>query len=72
MSNKIKERLKQLMLELDHEGRTLFDRMIERASGKTCDNAIELMTDEQVRKVVMKIKESQKKKKKKVEEPIPA
>ena len=53
-----------MMLELDHEGRTLFDRMIEKASGRSCDDAIELMSDAEVRKIVMKIKEKQKKKKK--------
>ena len=65
MSTKVKERLKKLMLELDHEGRTFFDRAIEHVSGKTCDEAIELMPDEKVREIVIKIKEKQKKSKKK-------
>ena len=67
MSTKVKERLKKLTLELDHEGRVLLDGALEDVSGKNCDEAIELMTDEQVRIIVEKIKLKKKKKKKKVE-----
>jgi len=65
MSIKVKERLKKLVLELDHDERVLFDNGLEQFTGKTCDEAIEMLSDEKVREIVEKIKEKRKKKKKK-------
>jgi len=62
MSTKIKERLKKLALELDHIERQILDKGLEKISGKTCDEAIEMLTDDQVRGIVEKIKNKKKKK----------
>lgn len=43
------------MLELDHNERVFFDNLLEAKSGKTCDEAIELLTDEQVIEIVKRI-----------------
>jgi hypothetical protein len=55
MSTKVKERLKKLMLELDHEERMFLDEALENKSGKTCDEAIELLSDEQVMELARRI-----------------
>ena len=60
MSTKIKERLKKLALELDHEQRVLLDQGLVEVSGKTCDEAIEMLTDDQIRLIVAKIKKKKK------------
>ena len=65
MSTKVKERLKKLRLALDHAERMFLDQGLEKISGKTCDEAIEMLSDEKVREIVRKIKERAKKKKKK-------
>jgi len=62
MSTKIKERLKRMMIELENEERTMLDRGIEAYSGKNCDEAIEMLSDDQVRKIVEGIKKKRKKK----------
>lgn len=67
MSNKIKERLKKLALELDKEERRILDEgLVKFTKAKDCDEAIDMMTDDQVRMIVSRIK----KKRKKQEEPI--
>lgn len=70
MSTKVKERLKKLALETDHEIRFIFDNLLEKHSGKTCDEAIEELTDDQVRALILGIKK--KKKKKAIEIPMEA
>ena len=61
MSNKIHERLKKLMIELEHSERIFLDESLEQITGKTCDEAIEMLSDEQVRNIVEKIKKKRKK-----------
>jgi len=61
MSNKIHERLKKLMIELEHSERVFLDKSLEQITGKTCDEAIEMLSDEQVRNIVEKIKKKRKK-----------
>jgi len=61
MSNKIHERLKKLMIELEHSERVFLDESLEQITGKTCDEAIEMLSDEQVRNIVEKIKKKRKK-----------
>jgi len=63
MSTKVKERLKKLMLQLEHEDRVIFDRLIEENTGKTCDEGIELLSDDKVRLLATRIKNRKKKKK---------
>jgi len=65
MSTKVKERLKKLRLALDHLERMFLDKGLEKMTGKTCDEAIEMLSDEQVREIVRRIKEKKKKKKRK-------
>jgi hypothetical protein len=72
MSSKVKERLKRLMLELLHEERIFLDNSLEQLTGKTCDEAIEMLSDEQIKDIVEKIKIKKRKKKMEMEEPIPA
>ena len=61
MSNKIHERLKKLMIGLEHSERIFLDESLEQITGKTCDEAIEMLSDEQVRNIVEKIKKKRKK-----------
>lgn len=60
MSSRVKERLKKLMIELEHTDRVLLDRILEEYTGKTCDEAIELLPDEKVRELVRRIKKKKK------------
>jgi hypothetical protein len=61
MSTKIKERLKKLALELDHEERMILDEGLVRVTkAKDCDSAIEMLTDDQVREIVAKVKRKKK------------
>jgi hypothetical protein len=70
MSNKIKERLKNLQLELDHIERMMLDEgLVKVTKTKDCDEAIDLVTDDQLRKIVANIK---KRKKKQIEVPMEA
>jgi hypothetical protein len=63
MSTKIKERLKKLALELDHEERMILDEGLVRVTkAKDCDSAIEMLSDDQVKEIVAKIKKNKKKK----------
>lgn len=63
MSTKIKERLKKLALELDHEERMILDEGLVRVTqAKDCDAAIEMLSDDQVKEIVAKIKKNKKKK----------
>ena len=50
------------MLELDQSERYELDEALERLSNKTCDEAIELLTDEQVKEIVRRIILKRKKK----------
>ncbi len=61
MSTKVKERLKKMVLELDHYERVLLDEALVLASGRSCDDAIEKLTDDQVRAIVIRIKKKKKK-----------
>ena len=62
MSNKIKERLKKLALELDKEERRILDDgLVKVTNAEDCDQAIEMLTDDQVRGIVEKIKKRRKK-----------
>jgi hypothetical protein len=50
MSTKIKERLKKLALELDHQERMLLDNgLVQFTKAKDCDEAIEMMSDDQAK-----------------------
>ena len=62
MRAKIKERLKKLALELDKEERRILDEgLVVATQAKDCDEAIEMLTDDQVRMIVLKIKKRKKK-----------
>ena len=62
MSTKIKERLKKLALELDHQERMYLDEgLVKVTKAKDCDEAIEMLSDEQVKEIVAKIKKRKKK-----------
>jgi hypothetical protein len=62
MSTKIKERLKKLALELDHQERMLLDNgLVQFTKAKDCDEAIEMMSDDQVKEIVRRIKKRKKK-----------
>jgi hypothetical protein len=62
MSTKIKERLKKLALELDKEERRILDDgLVKVTNAEDCDQAIEMLTDDQVRIIVEKIKKRKKK-----------
>lgn len=60
MSNKVKERLRRLGIEMAHLDRQDFDRIIEQISGKTCDEAIDVVSDIQIRRAVETIKRKKK------------
>ena len=49
------------MIELEHSERIFLDESLEQITGKTCDEAIEMLSDEQVRNIVEKIKKKRKK-----------
>jgi hypothetical protein len=51
------------MLKLEHSDRIIFDKIVEEGTGKSCDEAIELLNDNKVRKIVELIKKRKKKKK---------
>lgn len=62
MSTKIKERLKKLALELDHQERMLLDSgLVQFTKAKDCDEAIDMMNDDEVREIVRRIKKRKKK-----------
>lgn len=69
MSTKVKERLKKLMLELNHEERQMLDKALEHLASKIgivtkekpCDAIIENIPDEKLRELVAKIKKRKKK-----------
>jgi hypothetical protein len=71
MSNKVKERLEKLKLELTHEERVKLDAALEnlflKAGGiiinkeKGCDKIIDEITDDKIREIVGKIKKKRKK-----------
>ena len=73
MSTKVKERLKNLMLELDHDERVLLDNALEQlylAKGgiivkeeKGCDKIIEQIPDKDLIEIVSRIKKKRQKKK---------
>ena len=63
MSSKVKEILKKLSLELDHEERIFLDKILETYSGKTCDVAIEMLPDEKVKELVGIIRRRKKRRK---------
>lgn len=60
MSNKVKERLRKMGIEFDHFDRQDFDRILEQISGKTCDEAILVVSDDQIRRAVETIKRKKK------------
>lgn len=71
MSTKVKERLKRLALELDHDQRVLLDNLLAEAmtsrgiilvsdEEKPCDVMIEKLSDNQVKELVKKIKKKKK------------
>ncbi len=62
MSNKVKDRLQKLKLELDHVERQLLDRALEHATKKSCDEAVDMLTDAQFTELVQRIKTKKKKK----------
>ena len=79
MSSKVKERLKKLMLEMNHEERIELDNMLDQIYMKMggiivkeergCDKLIEEISDDNLREIVKRIK---KKKKRGIEVPIEA
>jgi len=78
MSNKVKDRLRKLQLEMTHEERVELDNALERLflsrggiiinQEKACDKVIDYIPDGQFRGIVARIK----KRKKVVEVPIEA
>jgi len=61
ISTKVKERLKELRLELEQTLRWKLDNALEKYTGKTCDESIELLDDDKVRELVRRIKKRKKK-----------
>jgi hypothetical protein len=73
MSNKVRERLRKLMLELNHEERQQLDKaMVDTAirmgaiiisdnPEKACDEVIDKISDEQLKKMVQIVKKKKKK-----------
>jgi len=63
MSVKVWERLRQLMIELDHEERVELDKEIEQSTDKPCDEGVDDLLDGEFILLVNKVKKKKKKKK---------
>lgn len=67
MSQKVFERLRQMMIETTHEERQEVDREIELKTNKYCDEGVDDLSDSEFIEIVNKIKRKRKKKKREVE-----
>ena len=64
MSRRVKERLKRMGIldKTDHEDRIELDRLIEKRTGKPCDDGVDELTDDEVLVLLKRIWKRRKKK----------
>lgn len=62
MSMKVKERLKLMGIEITHEERLDVDKEIEDKTGVWCEYGVTLISDDDVKEIVDKVKKKKKKK----------
>ena len=67
MSIKVKEWLRRLGIDTNHEEREQIDREVERRTGQYCDKGVELVTEAEFLAIVDSVK---RKRRKQVAEPL--